>query len=107
MASENDPTISAGQALFQGVSEAVSAFVEGVGQVYDIAQASPTLNAWAEHGATELVSGMQTGNAWLPYGWGGSHGDSQSEQHLADQAFGDAPIQEAPAQEPSQGMSQS
>jgi hypothetical protein len=86
-------SMGAVQAAATGIVEGVKAFVDGIGQVYDLAQSSPTLNAWAEHGTTELASGLVNGNAFLPYGWGGSHG--QSEKELADQAFGRAEITDA------------
>src|SRR5215472_5757805 len=93
------------QAAATGIVEGAKAFVDGVGKAFDIAQSSPTLNAWFEHGATELASAMHNGNAFLPYGWGGSHG--QSEKELADQAFGRAEITDAPKEEQSmkQGLS--
>ena len=105
--SKQQPQESMGavQAAATGIVEGVKAFADGIGKAFDLVQSSPTLNAWAEHGATELASGLVNGNAFLPYGWGGSHG--QSEKELADQAFGRAEITEAPKQEQSmkQGLS--
>src|SRR5262249_46852146 len=93
------------QAAATGIVEGVKGFVDGVGKAFDIAQSSPTLNAWFEHGATELASGLVNGNPFLPYGWGGSHG--QSEKELAAEAFGHKEIAEQPKEEQSmkQGLS--
>lgn len=67
---KNAQKITATEAVTEGLKGGVVAFVEGVGQIFDGLQASPTFNAWVGHGATEFAAAINHGAHGLAmYGW--------------------------------------
>jgi hypothetical protein len=76
---------TAAEALTAAVKEALQAFfVDGMGKAFDIAQASPAINDFFNHGRTEAASSLFNGtsNAFIMY-QRGSHdqpaNDNQAE----------------------------
>jgi hypothetical protein len=72
------------QALATGLKEAVQGFADGMGQVYDLAQSSPSLNHMASMGTHEIAAALfgpnHSGFVMYPRGNRDDHGVHGPEQ---------------------------